>query len=280
MKDFFAKSCLWITVLCASLTCFGQNEFQGEAHYISKIYEDESEVDKTGKSAISQSDSQLLKERLALLNQKSSVLEFGKLQSNYNENTILNAPKENFKPISVSSSEEITIYILKDFENKMVYEKVELLGKNFLVKDSLKNYNWKLENEVKTIGEYICYKATAEITIQQTLNRPNQRSANSADSLKTKVATNFLNRTIKTGKYITAWYAPEIPVPNGPEQYWGLPGLILEVFDEKLQILCTKIVLNSQKKSKIKMPKPSQAIWRSEFEVIMKAKIQESLNYD
>lgn len=280
MKDFVAKSCLWIVVLCASLSCLGQNEFHGEAHYISKIYEDKSEVDKIGNSVISQSDSQLLKEKLALLNQKSSVLEFGKLQSIYKENAILNAPKEIFKPISVSSSEGITICILKDFESKVVYEKVEFLGKNFIVKDSLKNYNWKLENETKKIGEYICYKATAEITIQQTLNRPNRRSANAADSLKTNSATNFLNRTIKTGKYITAWYTPEIPIANGPEQYWGLPGLILEVSNEKLQILCTKVLLKSQYKSKIKLPKPSQAISRSEFDAIMKAKMNESLNYD
>ena len=79
MKDFLAKSCLSIAVLCTSLSCIGQNEFHGEAHYISKIYEDKSEVDKTGNSVISQSDSQFLKEKLALLNQKSSVLEFAKL---------------------------------------------------------------------------------------------------------------------------------------------------------------------------------------------------------
>ena len=267
-------------VVSASTSCFGQNDFQGEAQYISKVYEARSEFDQSRNSAISQSDSQLLKERLAFLNQKSSVLMFEKLKSDYKENALLNAPKENFKPISFSSSEGITIYIVKDFENNLIYEKVEFLGRNFLVKDSLKNYNWKLENETKMIGEYICYKATAEITIQQTLNRPKRGESNSADSLKTKVATNFLNRTIKTGKYITALYTLEIPISNGPEQYWGLPGLILEVSDEKSQILCTKVLLSAQKKSKIKIPKSSPAIWRSEFDAIMKAKMKESLNYD
>jgi GLPGLI family protein len=47
---------------------------------------------------------------------------------------------------------------------------------------------------------------------------------------------------------ITAWYTPEIPVNQGPENYWGLPGLILEINDSKTVILCSKIVLNLKKK--------------------------------
>jgi GLPGLI family protein len=27
----------------------------------------------------------------------------------------------------------------------------------------------------------------------------------------------------------TAWYTPQIPVSNGPRNYHGLPGLIMEV---------------------------------------------------
>jgi GLPGLI family protein len=47
---------------------------------------------------------------------------------------------------------------------------------------------------------------------------------------------------------ITAWYTPEIPVNQGPENYWGLPGLILEINDGKTVILCSKIVLNPKEK--------------------------------
>jgi GLPGLI family protein len=43
---------------------------------------------------------------------------------------------------------------------------------------------------------------------------------------------------------ITAWYTPEIPVNQGPENYWELPSLILEINDGKTVVLCSKIVLN------------------------------------
>jgi GLPGLI family protein len=43
-------------------------------------------------------------------------------------------------------------------------------------------------------------------------------------------------------------------VNQGPENYWGLPGLILEINDSKTVILCSKIVLNPKEKTVIKAP--------------------------
>jgi GLPGLI family protein len=40
---------------------------------------------------------------------------------------------------------------------------------------------------------------------------------------------------------ITAWYTPEIPVNQGPENYWGLPGLILEINDVRLLFYVRKL---------------------------------------
>ena len=74
---------------------------------------------------------------------------------------------------------------------------------------------------------------------------------------------------------ITAWYSPEIPVNQGPENYWGLPGLILEVNDGKTSILCSKIVLNSKDKVEIKAPTKGKQVTQKEYDEIVKNKMEE-----
>ena len=36
-----------------------------------------------------------------------------------------------------------------------------------------------------------------------------------------------------SGRDYTAWFAPEIPINDGPWKFWGLPGLILKVTDKQ-----------------------------------------------
>ena len=66
-----------------------------------------------------------------------------------------------------------------------------------------------------------------------------------------------------------AWYTPQIPISNGPEQFWGLPGLILEVQDGNLTIVCSEIVLNPSEKVEIEEPKKGKKVTQEEFDKIM-----------
>jgi GLPGLI family protein len=74
---------------------------------------------------------------------------------------------------------------------------------------------------------------------------------------------------------ITAWYCPEIPINQGPENYWGLPGLILEVSDGKTIILCSKIVMNSKDKVEIKPVAKGKEVSQTEYNEIIKKKMEE-----
>ena len=74
---------------------------------------------------------------------------------------------------------------------------------------------------------------------------------------------------------IVAWYAPEIPVAHGPSQYWGLPGLILEVNNGSQVIICDKIILGTKEKLLLKEPTSGKVVTEEEFEKILMKKIEQ-----
>ena len=49
------------------------------------------------------------------------------------------------------------------------------------------------------------------------------------------VCGNECKKAITTfrGRNYIAWYAPKIPISDGPWKFWGLPGLILKITDDK-----------------------------------------------
>jgi len=81
-------------------------------------------------------------------------------------------------------------------------------------------------------------------------------------------------------KVIMAWYTPEIPVSFGPNKYWGLPGLILEINEEETIILCSKVTLSNKEKSKIKVPSTGEKVTKKKFDEIQKKKTDSMKNED
>lgn len=102
--------------------------------------------------------------------------------------------------------------------------------------------NWKLENETKQIGAYLCYKATSEQVV-----------VNSKGTFKHP---------------IVAWYCPNIPFNFGPKGYSGLPGLILELQVRNITWGATKIELSKENKN-IEKPKKGKLITEEEFKKII-----------
>ena len=49
------------------------------------------------------------------------------------------------------------------------------------------------------------------------------------------------------GRNYTAWYAPEIPSPDGPYLFQGLPGLILDIADEENIFQFTAVALEKKR---------------------------------
>lgn len=79
------------------------------------------------------------------------------------------------------------------------YDEYDLLENTILKLQEKASQNWKLVNEKKQIKDLILQKAT----------------------------TNW------GGRNWTAWFAAEIPFQEGPYKFQGLPGLIVEIYDDK-----------------------------------------------
>lgn len=156
----------------------------------------------------------------------------------------------------------------KNTQTKSATKENEFSGKNFLVKDALVTYDWKMEQESKMIGEYLCFKATTVIERQA---RPEFRFGRGNNN-----QTQDENIEPKMEQVIiTAWYAMDIPVSHGPSDYWGLPGLILEINDGTTMMLCTKITINPKEKAVISEPKKGKEMNQKDYDAMVLEKTKE-----
>ena len=199
--------------------------------------------------------------------EKTYLLSFSKEESLYKEDEQLEAPqKSGMQVVMVDTGGSDILY--KNIKEENYTNQNEVFGKIFLIEDKLEKRDWVLTNETKNIGEYTCYKAT--MTRQQEVERGVIRINEENDSRDEEEAEPEMEEIT-----VTAWYAPEIPVNNGPGRYQGLPGLILEVNDGSLTLMCSKIVLNPKDKVNIDKPSKGKKVNQEKFDQIMEKKMQE-----
>ena len=164
----------------------------------------------------------------------------------------------------------------KNVKTNTLLQDQEFYGKRFLVKDKLQKIEWDMTAETKQIGNYTCFKATASVPTSELL-----WYSFSWDRLRRPQANNDENNEEGTNEstekltQIEAWYTPQIPVGHGPSEYWGLPGLILEVSAGTTTMLCTKIVMNPKEKAKIKAPERGKEITKKEYQETLIKKMTE-----
>ncbi|WP_189605902.1 GLPGLI family protein [Salinimicrobium marinum] len=90
-------------------------------------------------------------------------------------------------------------YVFKGIpEGELSYTR-KIVKDNFRYVQDLDLFNWEIQPETKEVSGYQAQKAT----------------------------TNF------SGREYTAWFTSEIPIPEGPHKFNGLPELIVEIRDQK-----------------------------------------------
>ncbi|NHM00684.1 GLPGLI family protein [Flavobacterium difficile] len=277
MKKIFI-AVLGFTTFMAS----AQKEFQGMAVYESKTSTSDFAKNFDGNKDITPEMKTQIMERMKKMFEKTFILNFDKSASIYKEEEKLDAPGQNGGARMMASFMGGGGTYFKNIKEKQYTVDKEVFGKEFLIKDSLPNLKWVLTEETKKIGDYTCFKATAVKEASKSDFRNYRRKEEkkkeetTATEKKDEKKTNFFEEIdLPKEITVTAWYCPEIPVSQGPDEYWGLPGLIMEVNDGKTVIMCSKLVMNVKEKTEIKAPTGGDKVTQKEFDEIMIKKMKE-----
>ncbi len=245
-------------------------DFQGKATYISKS---KMELGRWG-ARMSEAQKKQIAARLKNRLEKEFVLVFNKQESVFTEeeqlDAISGATDSWGKNFAVGEN-------YKNVKTNAQIQQQEFYGKKFLVKDKLQKIDWTLGKESKQIGNYLCFKATSFIPTDDLLwysfswSRMKSTDIQDAEDKEN-------NDTEVDVTQIEAWYTPQIPVGHGPSEYWGLPGLILEVSAGETTMLCSKIVINPVEAIEIEAPKKGTTVTKNEYQDIIQNKMAEFRN--
>ena len=271
MITYFYKIICFLSIpfISGSIPEIETNDFQGQAVYISKS---RLELGRWG-ARMSEAQKKDIAIRLKNRLEKEFTLTFDKEASLFVEEEQLDAISgatdswgknfsagENYKNVKINSQ----------------IQQQEFYGKKFLIKDVLQPIDWTLGSATKKIGNYTCYKATTFIPTDDLLWY--SFSWSRMRKLEDATESDEVSETQVEVTQVEAWYTPQIPVRHGPSDYWGLPGLILEVSAGDTTMLCTKIVLNPNEKTEIKAPRKGDVLAKAEYQDLIQNKMLEFRN--
>ncbi len=241
MTVLFRQRILALVIITFSFISQSQSKLSGTVIY--KASHDKTQIKKGEKS--SDGNTAGIEGANQLLKNASDVratLSFSEKESSYRVN----------EKLEVDGIESINItYFFAGGDNLYYHNRDSLnvlksntsLGKTFLIKNKL--LNWKITKETKKIDDLLSIKAFATSPTEE----------------KTKIVA-------------TAWFSPSIPIGYGPMEYFGLPGLIIELKFSKMTFIAEKINLQD-KNVVIEKHKEAPIVTPQEFRVIAKKKTPE-----
>lgn len=138
-------------------------------------------------------------------------------------------------------------FISRNFEKETMTDIIETLGKTYIIEDSLRTPVWKVMNQIKDVNGYVCMKAETTDPIR--------------------------------GQKIAAWFSQDIPVPAGPERYFGLPGLIMELDINEGDVILEAVKVEFKPVGKeLALPKAKgKKIKETEYESLLTKHINDSI---
>ncbi|MBD0836220.1 GLPGLI family protein [Aestuariibaculum suncheonense] len=249
------------SALLVSVVAFAQKEFQGIAYYQSNTNVD---MQGFGGGDIDPERQKRMAERMKEMLDKTYVLTFNQIESFYKVEETEAAGGGRWRGMMNSFSNGPQY---KNIKEKQLIQDQEFFGKQFIIKDELPNLDWKMTNESKKIGDYMCLKATTTRTVPNVGPGNFRRRADANGNEEEPAATKEVE--------VEAWYTLQLPINQGPGDYWGLPGLILEVTVDRTTLYCSKIIMNPAEKVAIEAPSKGKEITRADYDDLVKKKMEE-----
>lgn len=145
-----------------------------------------------------------IKDELFILNENEGTSIFTSI-GNFKSDSLLNRSKILYEKTGILDFKglphsKFTYYVVKSLKmNSKIISYYDNISKYNFTYDELIENNWILHSDKKVINNFTCQKATIK----------------------------------KYGREFVAWFTKDIPINDGPYKFYGLPGLILELYDTK-----------------------------------------------
>jgi GLPGLI family protein len=141
-------------------------------------------------------------------------------KSNAKSKELVRTENLTYLKVKNGGTDPIGLIVYKDYKNNRIVERKGTKDVK-IISDSF-SLNWQIGVETKTLKDMILQKAECDFR----------------------------------GRHYIAWFNPKIPISDGPWKLRGLPGLIIEAYDEKkhVQFNFTSLTLPAEFTEKIEAP--------------------------
>lgn len=176
-----------------------------------------------------------------VFNEQKSTFKPPKETGSWREQQILKAAR--LFPIGITHT------YMYDLKTQRSYQIRSFANTEYVVQSASTPLEWKLSEEQKLILGHVCHKAT---------------------SLKKR--TDRLGQTEDI--QVTAWYTSDFPQAFGPKEYFGLPGVVLELHEgvDRISFIAKKITPHPLQKVEFVFPERAQIMSEKEFDAIVTGK--------
>lgn len=220
---------LKLITLLISISCWSQN-YKIQYNALLK-YDLDKELAERSKSFLNLENVAPINYELYILNGKSFFVE--------KKTMPLEGEENNYNLRKNLSDGGLLIVYQNDQEGK-VTRQINRRGEYFLIEENYEDFEWEITGKEKQFDNFIAYEAITNIDI---------------------IGRN-LERVKQT---IIAYFITDVPIPVGPIQYGGLPGLIVELHIGGTVFQATSIETNPQSIPKFEIPSRGQKL-TSEYE--------------